>query len=362
MNIPLRQLGRTQLQVSLLGLGGLGILSKHQNTPASATRLIHAALDSGINFIDTARSYGDSENRIGLALRHRRTECILASKTMARSYVGARKDLEASLRALQTDHIELYQIHHLQWHGELEQVFAENGALQALKEAQQAGWIGYIGITAHLPDLAVAAMATGCFDAIQAPLNPLDAPLFSEIFRQAERRQLGVIVMKPLAGGLLANHAELALRYCLAEKVHCLIPGMSTLAQLYADRKHVLAAKPLTPSESSLLLEAAEAVAQNQCRRCGYCLSVCPEQIPIMEIFRFERYLDIYKTGHWAKNQYHELSVRADQCRDCGRCEVICPYRLPIRRMLAAAHKKLCREITTVEYAYHGANELSSEG
>jgi len=354
MNIPLRRLGRTQLKVSLLGLGGLGILSKQNNTPSSATRLIHAAVDSGINFIDTARSYGDSEDRIGQALQHRRGACLLASKTMARSYFGARKDLETSLRALQTDHIELYQIHHLQWQSELEQVLGENGALQALREAQQAGWIRYIGFTAHLPDLAVRAMATGCFDAVQAPLNPLDAPLFSDIFAQAARRQLGIIVMKPLAGGLLAHCAELALRYCLSAKVHCLIPGISTLAQLQADRKFVLAAEPLTPLEWSRLQKAAEAVAQNQCRRYGYCLSVCPEQIPIMDIFRFERYLDIYKTGHWAKNQYHELSIKADQCRDCRQCEAICPYRLPIRRMLSAAHKKLCQEITNVEFAYHG--------
>lgn len=336
-------------------MGGLGILSKCNHTPTSAARLLNAALDHGINFIDSARSYADSEDRIGRALRARRREYLLASKTMARSFAGAYQDIENSLRMLQTDHIDLYQIHHIQWQHELDQIMGDEGALQALRLAQVKGLIGHIGLTAHLPHLAIPALATGYFETIQIPLNPLDGPLFFEILRYAQEQDLGIIIMKPIAGSLLAEQAGLALRYCLAHKISTVIPGMSALAHLTENLKHIQQAKPLSPKELQALTAAAEALGQNQCRRCGYCLSVCSQNIAIMDIFRFEKYLDRYKTGHWAKDQYSRLPVKADQCRACGACEKICPYQLPIRELLAKAHMKLSQKITDIEYAYHGA-------
>jgi uncharacterized protein len=354
MTLPQKRLGRTHLEVTLLGLGGLGILSKCNHTPGSASYLIHAALDHGINFIDTARSYADSEERIGKALRGRRHKCIIASKTMARSFRGAVQDLQTSLRMLQTDYIDLYQIHHLQWQDELHQVLQEDGALHALKQAQAQGLIGHIGLTAHLPQLAIQALATGFFDTIQAPYNPLDGPMFCEILHYARKQDMGIIIMKPIAGGLLADHAGLALRYCLEQEISSVIPGMSTLEHIQTNIKYIMRREPLSQFELDDLLRTAQKIGQNQCRRCGYCLTVCPQKIAIMDIFRFEKYLDRYKTGHWAKEQYSSLSVKADQCQECGQCETICPYHLPIRRLLTKAHEKLSQTVTAIEYAYHG--------
>ena len=354
--LKLNRLGRTKLMVSCIGLGGLGILSKYDNTPDSSNLLINKALDKGINFIDTARFYDDSEWRIGRAIKTRRSDCYLASKTMKRDYLSAIKELEQSLKNLCTDHIELYQIHHVQWEEELEKILSKNGALNALKDAKKQGIIDFIGITAHIPNIAINAIKTGEFDTIQLPYNPIDAKLFHKILLIAQKMDLGTIIMKPFAGGLLTTDPKLALRYILEKKVSTIIPGMSTLEHLNMDISVGYKIESLSKTEKRLLFNEAKLLGESFCRRCGYCLSECPIGIQIPDIFRFERYLDVYKTGHWAKKQYFNVNPKANECIDCGNCEDICPYKLPIRAMLQIAHQKLLQPITEKEYAYHGVS------
>ncbi len=126
-----RRLGRTNLYTSVIGFGGIKLPSVNKD---DAIKIINRAIDLGVNFIDTARGYGDSEEKIGLAIKDRRAECIIATKTASRDANGAMKELELSLKNLQIDHIDLYQLHTVSDSETFEKVMSRNGALEAVKK------------------------------------------------------------------------------------------------------------------------------------------------------------------------------------------------------------------------------------
>lgn len=351
-----RRLGKTGLMVSCIGLGGLGILSRYHSDYNSSSTIIDLALDNGVNFIDTARWYEDSEDRIGEVMKYRRKECYLATKTLKRSAREAAEEIDISLEHLKTDKIDLYQIHHIQWEEELKEVLSPNGALKALKGAQKEGKIDYIGVTGHRPEIIRKAIETGEFDTIQIPYNPIDMELFEEIIPIANKMDLGIIVMKPLCGGLLSEVSDvtLAIRFLLSHNISTVLLGMSTAEHVLLDTKVGQEFTYISIEGKERLFENAKRLGKNFCRQCGYCLPPCPLKLQIPDIFRFERYLTIYKTGHWAKKQYQALEVKADACTECGECEPICPYQLPIRKMLIQAHRELITDVTAREIAYHG--------
>ncbi|MDI6792721.1 MAG: aldo/keto reductase [bacterium] len=359
-----RRLGKTELMVSCIGLGGLGILSKYHNDYDTTSTIINLAIDNGVNFIDTARWYEDSEDRIGEVMKYRRKECYLATKTLKRSAQKAAEEIDISLECLKTDKIDLYQIHHIQWENELEEILASDGALKALKDAQKEGKIDYIGVTGHRPEIIRKAIETGEFDVIQIPYNPMDMQLFKEIIPIANKMDLGIIVMKALCGGLLSEVSDvtLALRFLLSHNISTVILGMSTTEHVLLDTKIGQEFTPLSIEEKERLFENAERLGKDFCRQCGYCLPVCSSKLQIPDIFRFEKYLTIYKTGHWAKKQYQALEVKVDACTECGECETICPYQLSIRKMLIPAHKELIADVTSREIAYHGGESFFSPG
>ena len=166
-----RRLGRTGMEVTCIGFGALPM---QRCTMEEAGEVLHKALDSGINFIDTARAYTDSEEKIGRHISSRRSEYYLATKSLKRTKEGMAKDIDLSLRLLKTDYIDLYQIHNVKKREEYEQAMGPGGALEALKEAQQAGKIRFIGITGHDYDLLVEGIKTNEFATVQAPFNAVE--------------------------------------------------------------------------------------------------------------------------------------------------------------------------------------------
>lgn len=338
---PTRRLGRTGLMVTVLGLGGIPIRDRGWE---EAIQVVQAALEQGLNFIDTARGYGDSEAKIGAALKTagKRDKVYLATKTPQRDAAGARADVEHSLRELGTGYIDIYQLHGVDEPADLEQVLAPDGALAALKEAKQAKKVRFIGITGHNPHLLQKAIQTGEFDTVMVPVNILDRFIFAAektLLPLAKKLDVGVIAMKPLAGGVITEPTQ-ALRYTLSQAVDVSIPGMGSVRELRENVDAAVRFAPLKEAEFETLVQEAKALGTEVCRQCGYCLP-CPEGVDIREIFRLEGMYDRYERGEEARQLYKELAVKADACQQCGACEGRCPYRLPIRDKLVQAAKKL---------------------
>lgn len=332
-----RRLGRTGLQVSCIGLGGIPIQRVDQ---AEAVRVVRAALDSGINFIDTARGYTDSEEKIGRALEGvRREEVILATKSTSRSLEGILKDIDKSLSLLKVDYIDLYQMHNVKTEEELKQVTGPDGALEGLRKAQEQGKIRYIGVSSHTRENLAKMMPMGIVDTIQVPFNAVEKDTADRLFPLAQQHDVGFIAMKPLAGGAL-THAQAALHFILKYPVSVAIPGMDSVEQVKANAQ-VAAADFQLPEAEAAALEAEVAQLGNAfCRRCGYC-QPCPEGIDIPSIFVFDGYWVRYGLKQWAIDRYRALPKHASDCQECGQCEEKCPYDLPIREMLKQARAHL---------------------
>lgn len=327
--LPKRILGRTKLEVSAISLGALPL---QRCTFPEAQEVLTTALAQGINFIDTARAYTDSEQKIGQFLSSRRNEFFLATKSMARSYQAMCQDIDTSLAELQTNYIDLYQIHNAKLATDLQQVLAPEGALKALKEAKLAGKIGHIGITGHSVEILKQAVQTGEFDTVQVPYNFIEQTAAQELFPLARAQNMGIIIMKPLGGGQISQ-VELSLRFILQQPDVVLIPGMDTAAQVQQNLQVLQPYQSLTASELAKLQAEADIVGKTFCRRCGYCLP-CVKGIDIPQIFIFKIQYERYGLKAAIPQRYNNLAVKASACIGCGVCEKRCPYDIPIRQRL----------------------------
>ena len=323
-------LGKTGLRISRVGLGGIPI----QRTDAEGTvKVIDACVESGINFIDTARGYTVSEEYLGAALVGRRDKFVLATKSMSRDYEGMKADIEKSLANLRTDHIELYQIHNIKSDADFDTVFGENGAYRALAEAKEAGKIGHIGATAHGKE-AFARLITEFEDRIETVMFPYNIVenQGADLMEQCKEKNIGFIAMKPLAGGNITD-ATLAMKYIFSNPACTVaIPGMGDAAEVYQNAQ-AASLGDLTEEEREECAKIAAELGQSFCRRCGYC-APCPQGINVPSCFLFANYLRHYGLADWAKVRYSSLPATAKDCIGCGACEARCPYELPIREML----------------------------
>lgn len=325
-----RMLGKTGFEVSAVGFGGIPIQRVDEDL---AYALIEEAYNRGINFIDTARGYMESESLLGAALeKFGRDKFILATKSMARTYDGVKEEFEISLKNLRTDHIELFQFHNIKSKEELDMIMGEDGAYKAIKEYQDRGIIKEIGLSSHSVDLLDIALDTDYFSTIQYPYNPVETQ-GEAVFKKAKSKNIGVIVMKPLAGGAIPM-GELCIRFILENKdVSVAIPGMDSLEQIQENTRPAIDGKPLTDEERNILSKEAFTLGEEFCRRCGYC-APCSVGIDIPTQFIMDGYYTRYNLQDWAKTRYDSLELKASDCTDCGICEDKCPYNLPIRRML----------------------------
>lgn len=323
-----RVLGKTGLKISRMGLGGIPI----QRIDAEGTKeFMKSLMKAGVNYVDTARGYTVSEEYLGYALEGIRDQFIIATKSMARTKEEMAADIEKSLHNLRTDYIDLYQIHNPNME-QLHQVIQEGGALEALKEAKEAGKIGHIGLTAHSKAVFERVLEFDWVETIMFPYNIVESQ-GEDLISRCREKNIGFIDMKPLAGGAIED-VQLALRYvCANPNVTVVIPGMADDEEL---RQNLLACSnkdPFTTEEMDRMNKIRKELGTNFCRRCNYC-APCTVGINIPSVFLFEGYLKRYNLGEWAKERYSTLSVKASACVGCGVCETRCPYHLPIRKML----------------------------
>ena len=323
-----RVLGKTGLSVSRMGLGGIPI---QRIDAEGARKLVHRLAEVGVNFIDTAKAYSVSEEYLGYALEGVRDKFVLASKSTDRTRAGMARDIEDSLTKLRTDHIELYQIHN-PGPAQLEQVMAPGGALEALLEAKAAGKIGHIGLTCHSLKILEQALELPWVETVMFPYNIVEIH-GKEVLAKAHEKNIGVIDMKPLAGGAIED-VSLALRFISADpSVDVIIPGMAEERELFENLAAVEQGGPFTPAELDFMENLRREMGSQFCRRCNYC-APCTAGINIPNAFVFHGYLTRYDLADWARERYDAMGPTAGDCIGCGACEPRCPYELPIREML----------------------------
>ena len=326
-----RVLGKTGLEISRLGFGGIPI----QKIDAEGTRaLVGELVDKGVNFIDTARGYTVSEEYLGYALEGVRDKFVLATKSMARTKEKMADDIDVSLRNLRTNYIDLYQIHNPSA-VDLDTVMAEGGALEALFEARAVGKIGHIGITLHSVELFRRAIELDWVETVMFPYNLVETQ-GEELIAECERRNIGFICMKPLAGGAIED-ARLAMRFILNNPaVTVVIPGMAEISEIRENASVSSDTSALSEEEIENIEKIRAELGTNFCRRCNYC-APCTAGINISAVFLFEGYYSRYDLKDWAAARYSTLAKTASDCIGCGACESRCPYNLPIREMLKRA-------------------------
>jgi predicted aldo/keto reductase-like oxidoreductase len=272
-SVPHRPLGKTGALVSCLGVGGyhLGSIKGEKES----TELVARALDAGVNFFDNCWEYHDgvSEERLGAALKGKRDKAFVMTKvcTHGRGKDVAMKQLEESLRRLQTDHVDLWQIHEVVYWNDPEMIFAPNGAAEALLAAKQQGKVRFVGFTGHKnPAIHLKMLAHDFpFDTVQMPLNALDATFRSfqqQVLPEAKKRGVAVLGMKSLGGSgeIAVNGAvtpEEGLRYAMSLPVATTISGMDSMVVLEQNLNVARGFQPFGEQEMAALRERVRPLA-----------------------------------------------------------------------------------------------------
>ena len=322
------KLGRTGLEVSRIGFGGIPIIPLPAN---EASAIVRYCFDRGITFFDTANMYPTSEEKIGEALAAVRQQVVLATKTTERGAVGAAEHIDLSLKQLKTDWIDLYQFHNVSNAEALAELQAPNGAYEAVLKAQQAGKIRCIGISSHSIPIATAALETGLFQTLQFPFNFIESDPEDTLFPLARSRGVGIIGMKPLGGGLL-ERADLCFGFLQQHSDIVPIPGIRTRAEadeiieLYDHRPQI------SDAHLAAMEEIRSVLGEKFCHRCEYCMP-CEQGVQISGVLMFRAAAKRLSPEN-VKLWLGEAMDTVEQCIECGECEQKCPYQLPIADLL----------------------------
>ena len=276
-SIPMRTLGATGVTVSAVGLGGFH-LGKPYLAEAESIRIIHTALDNGINFLDNSWDYneGQSEIRMGKALRGGyREKAFLMTKVDGRTRTAAAAQLDESLRRLQTDHVDLLQFHEVIRMEDADRIFAPDGALEAFLAAREAGKTRYIGFTGHKsPDIHLRMLGTAAqhsfrFDTVQMPLNVMDAHFHSferKVLPLLVEQNIGVLGMKPMGDPFILESGAVTaiecLHYALSLPTSVVITGCDSMAMLEQALQVARTFQPLRAEQVRALLTKTAHAAQ----------------------------------------------------------------------------------------------------
>lgn len=324
------RLGRTGLEVSPIGFGGLQIASRMEY-PA-AEKLLNAALDAGINILDTARNYQDSEARIGRAISHRREEFHIATKGVNQRAEDFWRSLEDSLRDLQTDYIDIYQFHG----AGIERsdfIFEGERVMECMLKAKEQGKIRFIGFSSHSPDATLELIRTGAFDIVQYPISYVGSEAAERgLVDEAARLDVGFLGMKPFGGGRLGSA-----RYCLGYvfQFPTVVPliGFESEAEMREAVSLTESGIELTPEDEAEMARIKAELGQKFCRGCCYC-QPCPEGVKIWPVM----FLDVFRRQfgeEWLAGPHYRADIASvRKCIECGLCAGRCPFGLEIPKIL----------------------------
>jgi uncharacterized protein len=322
------QLGATALEVSEIGFGGIPIIPLPVE---EAVAVVRHCCDAGITFFDTANMYPTSEEKLGFALKPRRKEVVIATKTALRDADGAAAHIDLSLRQLQTDWIDLYQLHNVSNPEALNQVLAPGGAYEAVSKARDAGKIRVIGISSHSIPTATEALKTGLFQTLQFPFNFIESDPTHRLFPLAAGNKVGIIGMKPLGGGVL-ERADLCFRFLQQHPYVVPIPGIRANKEIDEIIAFYRSPRPLSEADLKDIETIRADLGEKFCHRCEYCMP-CEQGVQIPPVLMLQAVAKrLSREG--VKGWIGKAMESVGQCIECGECEQKCPYHLPISDLL----------------------------
>lgn len=319
-------LGRTGITVNKNGFGALPIQRISRD---EAAYLLQKALDNGVDFFDTARAYTDSEEKIGYAISGRRSQFILATKTMAQKAEDFWTDLHTSLKNLKTDCVDILQFHNPSF---CPRPGDGSGLYEAILQAQEQGKIRFIGITNHRLAVAREAAASGLYDTLQFPFNYLASPEEIQLVEKCKAQNIGFIAMKALSGGLITNSA---VAYAFQAQYDNVLPiwGVQREKELDEFLSYIETPPQLTPELQAVIDHDRGELAGDFCRGCGYCLP-CPAQIDIPNCARMSLLLRRSPAAGHLSPEGQAKMERIDHCIHCNHCSSHCPYGLDTPELL----------------------------
>lgn len=320
------RLGSTGITVNKNGFGALPIQRVSMD---EAIRLLHRAFDGGIRFYDTARLYTDSEEKLGQAFPDRRSRIFLASKTGAVTAEGFWKDLETTLKNLNTDYLDIYQFHNPAF---CPKPGDENGLYDAALEARKKGMILHIGITNHRLNVAQEAIDSGLYETLQFPFCYLSGEPELKLLEGCKKQDMGFLSMKALSGGLITNAAA---AFAFQAQFPETLPlwGIQREEELEQFLSFVNNPPSMNEELSAVIEKDRKELLGEFCRGCGYCMP-CPAGIEINNCARMSLLLRRAPSAGYLTPQWQEKMQKIEDCKHCDSCKKKCPYGLDTPKLL----------------------------
>ena len=324
--MAMMKLGNTGIEAEQCGFGALPI---QRISSEDAVAILRRAYEGGITYFDTARSYTDSEVKVGEAFSGMRDKVYIATKTAAKTADVFWRDLETSLKNLRTDHIDVYQFHNPPF---CPKPGGEDGLYDAMLEARRQGKILHIGITEHRLDVAMEAIESGLYETMQFPFSYLASEDDLKVYKAAVEAGMGFVAMKGLSGGLITNSAA-AMAFILDHPGVMPIWGVQRMYELEEFLSYIKEPPALTEELRKVIDTDRRELTGDFCRGCGYCMP-CPAGIDIPTAARASLLLRRAPTDIILGDGGREIMEKIPGCIGCGKCRRSCPYGLDTPELL----------------------------
>ena len=322
-NITLGSTGITTPQ------NAFGALPVQRDDMETAVAILRCAYEGGMTFFDTARAYSDSEEKIGNALSDVREQIFIATKSTAKDTDTLKKDLDTSLTKLKTDHIDIYQFHLAP------QVFCPGdgtGLYECMEDFKRQGMIRHIGITAHKIGVAEEAIASGLYETLQFPFSYLSSERERALAAKCAEKNMGLIAMKSLAGGLITN-SRMAFAYAYQFDNVLPIWGVQRMQEL--EEWLAFMENPVVMDDElrAMIDKDRQELDGDFCRGCGYCMP-CPQGITINQCARMSLMIRRAPSESWLNEHWQNEMKKIETCLHCNKCISKCPYELNTPELL----------------------------
>lgn len=323
-----KRLGKTNLMVTPVGMGSIPIMRLNKG---EAVKVVGGVLDLGINFIDTAYVYQDSEEKIGQAIKGRKREdLVIASKSPADDRETILEHIDIGLKRMGIDWIDVYQLHGVS-SDNMDKRMGAGGAYEGLREAINQGKVKHPGFSTHDMQIAKELLKMQKFEVIQIQVNFIETEYLEEVVPLAESLDVGIIAMKPLAGGVIED-ANLAFRFLMQYESLLPDPGIENVEEMEEIIKIVESPRPLADEEKRKIGRICREAGTKFCHWCDYC-QPCPQGIPISDVLNVKNIAKRIPRSRLINN-FGPGIEKAEECTECNQCIERCPYHLSIPQLL----------------------------